>query len=130
MIYFEKYKEYAPIVLRIGISLLFLWFGLNQIFDSSSWLGYFPQYAYALPIKPLTLILMNGIFETLLGVLLIIGLFTRVTSFILTLHLFVIAFGLGYDDIAIRDIALGIATFAIFLHGGDKWSLDNRLKKK
>lgn len=124
----DKYKRYAPFVLRIAISLVFLWFGLNQIFDSSSFLGWLPQWVYKLPIEPLTLILFNGIFETLFGVLLLMGMFTRISALILGIHLLIITIGLGYNDIAVRDLGLTIATFAIFLHGDDNLSLDRKIK--
>jgi len=125
-----NYKKYAPILLRIAISLVVLWFGLNQIFNRELLLGYLPQYAFNLPIEPLSLILINGIFETVFGVLLIIGLFTRLSSFLLSLHIFIIAISIGYNDVAIRDIGLALATFAIFLNGPDKWCLDTKFRKK
>lgn len=124
----DKYRNYAPIVIRIGLSLVFLWFGLNQIFDGSSFLGWLPQWVHSLPIEPLTLILFNGIFETLFGVLLLIGLFTRISALVLGIHLLGIAVSLGYNDVAIRDFGLAAAVFAIFLHGHDKWSLDRKVK--
>ncbi|MCH7568043.1 MAG: DoxX family protein [Nanoarchaeota archaeon] len=126
----KNYKEYAPILLRITISLVVIWFGINNIFSRELFLGYLPQYAYNLPIQPLTIILITGIFETIFGLLLIIGLFTRVASFLITIHILGIAFSLGYNDVAIRDFGLALATLAIFLHGKDKWCLDNKLKKK
>jgi len=60
-------KEYAPLILRIGISLVFIWFGLTQIFNQSSLATYLPQFAYDLPVEPSTILLLNGIFETVLG---------------------------------------------------------------
>jgi uncharacterized membrane protein YphA (DoxX/SURF4 family) len=123
-------KTYSPILLRISISLVVLWFGLNQIFNRELLIGYLPQFAYNIPIKPLTIILFNGIFETLFGLLLLVGLFTRLSSLLLGIHILSIAFTLGYNDVAIRDFALALAAFAIFLHGKDKWCLDNKLKKK
>jgi len=123
-------KEYAPVFLRISISLVFLWFGLVQLFDRESMIGYLPQFAYSLPVEPFTLIFLNGIFETVLGGLLLLGLFTRISSFLLGLHLIGITFSLGYNDIAIRDLGLALATFAIFLHGPDKWCLDKKRRNK
>lgn len=124
----NTYRNYAPTIVRIGISLVFLWFGLNQIFDSSSFLGWLPQFAYSLPIEPLTLILFNGLFETFFGVLLLTGLFTRISALVLGIHLLSIAFSQGYNDILIRDLGLAAVTFAIFLYGPDNWSLDRKVK--
>ena len=111
------------------MSIVFIWFGLTNLFNPNYLLSYLPQFAFFLSIQPTTIMLINGIFETIFGSLLLIGLFTRISSFLLAIHLLIIAISLGYNDIAIRDLGLAIATFAIFLHGKDKWCLDNRLKK-
>ena len=122
-----KLEDYSPIILRIGISLVFLWFGLTNIFTPDNLVVYLPEFAFSLSIQPTTIMLINGIFETIFGFLLLIGLFTRTSSFLLTIHLLIIALSLGYNDITIRDLGLAIATFAIFIHGKDKWCLDNKL---
>ena len=124
----NKYREYSPIILRIGLSLVFLWFGLTNIFNGKVLINYLPSFAYSLPIGPLTILLINGIFEVFFGFLLIAGLFTRITSLILTLHLLMIVSFLGYNDIAVRDFGLALATLSIFFHGPDKWCLDKKRK--
>lgn len=120
----KNLKEYSPILIRISISLVFLWFGLTNVFNPNYLLGYLPQFISFIPIQPLTLMLINGIFEIFFGTLLLIGFFTRFASIILTINLIPIIIGLGYNDIAIRDIGLALVTLSIFLHGPDKWCLD------
>ena len=44
----------------------------------------------------------------------------------IALHVLGIAIGIGYNDIAIRDYALAIASFAVFLNGADKYCLDKK----
>ena len=56
----EKYKEYAPLIARLSISLVFLWFGFNEILNTEVWVTWLPQFAYNLPIAPTTLVLING----------------------------------------------------------------------
>lgn len=124
-----KNKEYAPIVLRISLGLVFLWFGFTNIFNYESLVGYLPEFVYSLGISLQSIMLLNGIFEIVFGTLLIIGLFTRVVAFILFLHVLLIMFSLGYNDVAIRDFGLAFATLAVFLNGTDKWCLDIKLKK-
>jgi len=142
----DKYKKYSPIILRIGVSLLFLWFGITQLINPESFYGYVPQWIYPhadtmmhehsfqsfhnLPLTPHIIIMGNGIFETIFGLFLLLGIYTRLSSFLLGIHLFVITLGLGYNDIAIRDFVLTIVTFVVFLNGADKWCLDVRNKKK
>lgn len=143
----NKYQKYAPTLLRIGISLLFLWFGVSQIINPESFLGYVPQWIsphspqmihehflelmhnITVPSVHIT-IMVNGIFEALFGLFLLLGLFTRVSSLALSINILILVFGLGYNDIAIRDIGLMVATLSIFLHGISIYSLDNILKNK
>ena len=122
----EDYKKYGPIVVRLGMSFVFLWFGLNQIFNSEAWMIWLPQWAFNLPIEPTTFVLINGTFEVIFGGLLLLGLYTRVVALFLTIHLFVIAFNIGYNDVGIRDFGLALATFSIFLNGMDDWCLDKK----
>ena len=146
MISINECKKYAPIILRIGLALVFLWFGLTQLVNPQSFMGYLPDFlldhsadmnhehpfqsAHNLPLTAHVIIMGNGFFETVFGIMLILGLFTRVSSLLLALHLFGIMITLGYNDIAIRDLGLMFAAFAIFLNGPDRWTLDNKLKNK
>jgi len=122
------YQEYSRILVRIGISLVFLWFGLNQIFDSENFIGYLPDFLLNLSYAHY-LVMLNGIFEVTMGGLLITGFFLRPAALVLSLHLIFIILSLGYNDIAVRDFGLMVTTFAIFLGGKDKWSLDYNRKK-
>ncbi len=127
----DKYSKYAPVVLRYGIAIVFLWFGFSQIKNPAAWTRMMPEYVSAmLPFSANTLIYMNGIFEIVFAILLLLGLYTRVVSFLLGLHLLHIISILGYGAIAARDLALAIATFAITLNGADEFCLDKIIKKK
>lgn len=124
----NELNKYSNLILRIGISSVFLWFGINQLVDQSYFLGYLPDFILNSPYQ-LILVKLNGLFEIILGLFLLLGLFTRIVSFILFLHLLAIIYSLGYNDIAIRDFGLAVATLAIFLHGKDDFSLDSKLFK-
>ena len=128
MVSINKYKDYAPYMVRIGISIVLLWFGLNQIFDTESWLGWLPQCTYSLSIEPTAIIILNGIFETIFVSLLLLGLITRFAAVVMTVHLLIITFSIGYNDVAVRDFGLSLATFSIFLYGPDRLSLDKKIK--
>ncbi len=143
----KKLNSYAPLFLRIGISLVFLWFGITQIFNPESFVGYLPEELYPhmavvqhehmmqwthnlnLPSAK-TLISANGLIELVLGILLIAGLLTRIVAGILSLHLFGIIISLGYNDLAVRDFGLMIATLTIFLFGPDDYCLDKKINRK
>ena len=120
-------QPYAPIAVRYSISFVFLWFGLNQIFSPTDFMGYLPDFILQLDSAQ-TLVILNGITETILGTLLALGLFVRPVAAILAVHLAGITFTLGYNDIAVRDFALLMATIGVFFQGKDKWCLN--IKKK
>ena len=73
---------------------------------------------------------MNATFEIVFASLLLIGLYTRVSSFILGLHLLHIVTILGYGPTGARDFSLALATFSIFLAGADEFCLDKILESK
>ena len=125
----EKYKRYAPVVLRVSISLVFFWFGLNQIFDSASWVGWLPQWLLNLPIDSNRIIQTNGLFEVIFAGLMLMGKYLKIVPLLLSIHLFIIALSLGYNEISIRDIGLALSTFVIFLNGPDKYCLDFKKKR-
>ena len=133
-------KKYSVDIVRIAVSLVFLWFGINQLVNPESFLGYLPQWLYTqqgmmghmrlvqVPDFSYTLIMLNGIFESIFGFLLLAGFFTRIAAFLLSLHLFGIAFSLGYNDIAVRDFGLALATASLIFSGAGELSLDNKLR--
>jgi len=130
MIEMNKFRKFAPTFLRISISLVFLWFGINQIFNTELFLGYLPRWIVNYSVNPSTIVISNGIIELTIGILLLIGLFTKISSLFLSLKLIFTAINLGYNDIAVRDIGLALVTFSIFLYGYDKFCLDYKLKNK
>ncbi|MAF35361.1 hypothetical protein CMO91_05975 [Candidatus Woesearchaeota archaeon] len=111
-------RPYAPVVVRVGVSLVFIWFGINQLLSPETFLGYVPVMldAYAE-----TLLLVNGIAELVLGIILLSGFLTRPAALLLALHLAGITVSLGYNEIAVRDFGLVLATLSVFLHGKDNW---------
>ena len=138
--FLDKKKEYGTSIVRYGVSLVFLWFGANQILDPSSFLGYLPSWAvntvqmmHMQIITPgafsLLLISLNGIFEVILGTALILGIFTRLAAFFLAAHLAMISFTVGYNEIGVRDFGLAMATFSLVLSKPDPLTLDKKLKR-
>ncbi|MGV8141380.1 MAG: hypothetical protein ACP5OA_04745, partial [Candidatus Woesearchaeota archaeon] len=65
----------------------------------------------------------NVLFEIILGVMLLLGVFTRISALLLGLHLVMISISLGYGATAIRDWGLSIATLSIAMHGWDRLCL-------
>ncbi|MBI5390232.1 DoxX family protein [Candidatus Woesearchaeota archaeon] len=124
----RKMQTYAPTLLRIGMSLVFLWFGINQVLNPTNFLGYLPDFWFT-SLWARSIIMANGAFEIVFGGMLLAGLWTRIAAALLSMHLLVITIELGYGDVAVRDFGLAMATIAIALWGEDPWCLDYRMQK-
>jgi uncharacterized membrane protein YphA (DoxX/SURF4 family) len=121
----NKFKSYAPNFLRIGISLVIMWFGFQQLIHPEQWINFLPEFVDSMPFSNITFVYLNGWFEVFAGLLMVLGLFTRIASILIIIHLVGIVFTLGYNAIAIRDIGLIFALISISLHGPDSWSIDS-----
>ncbi|KKW05345.1 MAG: hypothetical protein UY39_C0064G0002 [Candidatus Kaiserbacteria bacterium GW2011_GWC2_49_12] len=122
-----KADAFAPTFLRLGLAVLFLWFGLSQVTNPSDWIAWVPEWPTIITgLSASTIVLLNGAFETVLGTLLVLGFQTRWVALLLSLHLFYIAYEMGYNDIGVRDFALAIATLSLALFGPDQYTLDAR----
>jgi uncharacterized membrane protein YphA (DoxX/SURF4 family) len=123
-------KNIAPTVLRIGMALVFLWFGSQQLLHTSMWIGLIPDWVTSLTgFTTATVVHFNGAFEIVFGLALLTGYFTRVTALLLALHMLSITFDIGYTAVGVRDFGLSIAAIAVFLNGSDYFTLDRKLEK-
>mgnify|MGYP001569950896 CR=1 FL=1 len=125
----ENLEKFAKPLLRIAMSLVFLYFGFQQITAPNEWTGFVPNFALSLGVSARGIVIANALLELIFGALLIAGLFTRIAALILSLHLFGIAFSLGFNDLGIRDFGLAFATLAVFLNGADFLCLDKKFGK-
>lgn len=101
-------------LLRFGLAALYLWFGFSQIFDGVAWVAWVPEWTVnLLHLPPAMIVLLNGSFEVICGVLLAVGLFVRPVAFILALHLALITYDIGLTAIGVRDFGLTMATLAL-----------------
>ncbi|MEK7132800.1 MAG: DoxX family protein [Patescibacteria group bacterium] len=122
-----KTAEYAPSVLRFGLVFLFLWFGISQILNPNSWTAWVPEWGTSvLGLDAVKVVLINGWFETVGGIFLAIGFWTRWIALVLSLHLLFIAYEVGYNDIGVRDFTLAASSLALSFFGPDKYTLDSR----
>ncbi len=113
-------------ILRVAMAILFLWFGFSQLLDASSWVSWVPSWAEDLTrLEPSMIVLLNGGFEIAMGVLLALGLYTRIAAILLGIHLALLVFEIGISPIGVRDFALMGATFALAFFPPDSYSLDS-----
>ncbi len=119
----NKLKEYTPAIARWGVGIVFFIFGISQLLNPSSWMAYLPDFALNIGVNSTTLIYMNGVFDLTLGILLLLGIFTRIIALIGILHIIGIIFSLGYNDVSVRDFGLLIVLVSALIHGADKLCL-------
>lgn len=118
-------KKLSPSVLRIGIALVFIWFGWSQIHNANEWLGFVPQWVSDVSsLSVNTIVYLNGIFEIVFGTALFFGFLTRFVAFFLALHILDITFIVGLNALGVRDFGLSIATVAVWMNGVDILSMD------
>ena len=122
----KPYQSFIPIVLRATLGAVFLLFGIDKFRHPDRWVYWVPQWVGDY-IDPSTFIFLGGIFETLIAVLLISGLFTRLAALASALFFISVLVFIGADDTTTRDIGLLGEALALILSGGGKWSLDGRL---
>ncbi len=126
--FLARSRNYSPAVLRMGLSLVFLWFGISQLARPESFLGYVPQWLSSYSDM---LLFGNGLFDLLIGALLLLGVFTRIAALIGGLHLLSISlFSVGYNEVGVRDAGLAVAAFSVFLNGEDSFCLGRMLRRK
>ncbi|HLP79868.1 MAG TPA: DoxX family protein [Acidobacteriota bacterium] len=118
-------QKYSPLVLRLGMSAVFLYFGISQLRNPQSFVGWLPPEVSLIPISPVTFVILNGVFETIFATLLAIGLFSRVSALLLGLHLLGITYTIGYTEVGVRDFGLAIASLACAMSGPGPWAIDS-----
>jgi len=126
----SRAEHLAPVVLRFGLVALFIWFGLSQLTAPGAWVSWVPEWPTTLlGLTPTAVVLLNGTFETIFGVALAVGFYTRWAALLLSLHLFFLAYEIGYNDIGVRDFVLAVSVLALSLFGPDEYTLDKRVNR-
>ncbi|MCA9487965.1 MAG: DoxX family protein [Nanoarchaeota archaeon] len=125
-----KLSKRSTQILRYTLGAVFLYFGLRQIINPDMWTGFVPNFLTGATITANNWVIMNGILEITLSIFLILGLYTRFASLILSLHLLLIALPMIEDPSGVRDFGLTVATFIVFLNSPDRTCLDWKFRKK
>ena len=123
-------KNFSPILVRIVIATVFIWFGLQQLTDPSSWIGFLPTWVASIPVSQTGFIYLNGAFELLLGTSLLFGFYARTCAFLLGLHLLGITYTVGYGAIGVRDFGLSLTALSIAFGPISPFSIDAAGQKK
>ncbi len=120
----KKLSNIAPVVLRLGLAAVYVWFGFSQLSNPNMWTSLVPAWASGLlGMSTLTIVHLNGVFEIIAGGMLAFGFYVRLVSGLLFIHLLIIATHLGIGPVGVRDFGLSFATLALFLFGEDEHCL-------
>jgi uncharacterized membrane protein YphA (DoxX/SURF4 family) len=119
-------KDLSEMVLRVSMALVFLYFGVSQAITPDSWVSFVPDFVVPSFMTANNLVIANAVFEITLGLFMILGIYTRFSSLFLSLHLFGIAFSIGFNPLGIRDFGLAFATLTVYLNEPDKYCLENK----
>lgn len=118
----KRFSAYAPVVLRLSLTAVFVWFGVSQLSNAAAWTSLVPEWATGISgMSATTIVQLNGIFEVIAASLLAIGVYAPLVAALLAVHLFVITSHLGMTAIGVRDFGLSFATLSIALFGDDNY---------
>lgn len=110
---YGRYK-WSHTFLSWGLGIVFLWIGLDIMRHQDTWIGFLPtEIPFGLD-RSLALKL-NGIFDIVLGALLIIKWWPKIVASLAVLHLIGILVTQGVDTVLIRDVGLLGASLSLLM---------------
>jgi len=125
----EELKNYAPIVVRYSISILFLWFGTTQLINPTGFVQYLPEFMQVGEAS-IRSVYLNGLIEVVLGLLLLIGYKVRIVATALALLMLAIIFQVGYNPIGVRNFSLLLAIISVAFYGEDQLCIGEKKPAK
>jgi putative oxidoreductase len=127
----SKFKDYAPLLLRIGVGLIFIvagWGKLNGIEGTAAFFG-----SLGIPMAGI-MAWVVGIVEFVGGIMVLVGFRVQLPALLLATVMLVaiLTSKLGADNVfqAMRlDLMLLLSSLTIFILGSGKYSVDDATKK-
>lgn len=117
----KRFAKHYPLVMRVFLGFVLLWFGISEILDPKYWSGYVPGVIEKIyPLNLDMLVQIHGLVLFLLSLALFFRFYIRFSGFIVFLVLLSIIFGLiasaGFNEIVVRDIGILGLALAIWLY--------------
>lgn len=111
----------TQLLLRIGVAVAFLYPPISALHDPYAWVGYFPAFLTNLPVDPVTLLHIFGVFEVIIGVWILIGRAIAIPSILAALSLAaIVLLNLAQIDVLFRDIPIALMALALALHAWER----------
>ena len=102
--------------LRVGLAITFLWIGILIFKNPEAWGGYLqPWAAGLLPVPLAQAMLGTAILDIVIGVLLLIDIFTWLAALVGAIHLVIVMAVSGINELTVRDIGLFAGTVALMI---------------
>lgn len=120
------YRRYVPVILRVGVGVTFVYLGLFQkLATPGSALQVVEKYdlTAVVPVDPGLWVLGAGVTEIAVGLVFIVGLFTRGAAAVSFVLFTTTLFGLPDDPVLVHVTLYGLAS-AVFTLGAGPLSLD------
>ena len=103
--------RYSNIFLRLGMAVVFIWFGVDKFLHPEYWLSaWISQSALSVAskvgISGMDVVYASGVFELLVGASILSNIFIKIFSVLALIFLVVVLFTFGVNEILIRDVGL------------------------
>jgi putative oxidoreductase len=123
----DRLKPLGLLILRPGVAAIFLSTGYDKLFGAlGKWLAWFPKQGF-----PSYFAYIAGSLELFGGVLLVLGLLTRIIGLLLAIQMAIAVWKVSLPHSGILNVEgyglplmLGVACFALFTVGAGALSLD------
>jgi len=102
-------------ILRICLAIVFIWFGVDKLLSPNNWFDYVPTMINDMPFKINTFIILNGMFEVILGLMLLWRRTLYLASGVIVLFIAMITIFLGFDEVIVRNLGLLSVALALFM---------------
>ena len=103
-------------ILRVGMAITFLWIGILIFKEPEAWGLYLQSWAVdLLPISLKQAMIGAALLDILVGIFLLINIFTWVAAFFGAVHLIIILATAGINAVTVRDIGLLAAIIALMV---------------
>jgi uncharacterized membrane protein YphA (DoxX/SURF4 family) len=123
----DRMAPWRPLVGRLALGGVLLYFGVGEMWSPAQWMGYIPQPLHFLPAIPL--LLAHGYLLFAVGGLLLLGAWTRPMSWLSVALLASIVAGLmvngGGTSLYVRDLGLTALALVLALEPQPGYGLDS-----
>lgn len=110
-------RNYSYHILRVGFAITFLWIGVLIFKDPAAWGFYLqPWAANLLPVPLETAMIGTAILDIVIGILLLINVWTWLAALVGAIHLVIVLIVSGINVITVRDIGLlaGVVALTVY----------------